>query len=310
MAAASAFMIGKKSAARYLKGVAHYQFSDILGEGTDSVVRKGISSTDPSAIWAVKIVPKIILVDQKGLERFQLSLEILQRLVHPGIVGLHEVLKDGLYYYVVLEFCSGGSLRSYIVSHKKLNLSEARSLFFQILTALQYVHDQGVAHRDLKPENILLDSANQTKINDFGFGRFGDARALCTGSVGTPGYTSPECLSGKPYDGLKSDVWSAGLILYAMVTGRLPWDTQNKRQIANQIKSGRFEIPTIYGAGFSRVIRAMLNPDVERRVSVREILEDPWITGIEWPAAGLAETSEEVQLKQVPGVSGEKSRAV
>jgi serine/threonine protein kinase len=285
-------MIGKKSTARYLTGVAHYQFSDVLGEGTDSVVRKAVSSTDPSAVYAVKIIPKMMLIEHKGFERFQLSLQILQRLVHPGIVGLHEVLKDGLYYYVVLEFCSGGSLGEYVKGHKKLDVSEARHFFIEILDALRYVHDQGVAHRDLKPENILLDSAKRSKVNDFGFAVFPDARGLCTGCVGTPGFTSPECLSGKPYDGRKSDVWSMGLILYQMVTGRLPWDTQNQRQIANQIKSGRFEIPTIYGAGFSRVIQAMLNPDVKRRVSVKDILEDPWIAGVERPTAGVTEPTE------------------
>jgi serine/threonine protein kinase len=286
-------MIGKKSAARYLTDVAHYQFSDLLGEGTDSVVRKAVSSRDPSTVYAVKIIPKIILVEHKGFERFQLSLQILQRLSHPGIVALHEVLKDALYYYVVLEFCAGGSLREYVTDHKKVDLALARHFFVQILTALQYVHEQGVAHRDLKPENILLASPDQSKISDFGFAVFTDAHGLCTGSVGTPGFTSPECLSRKPYDGRKSDVWSAGLIFYAMVIGRLPWDTQNHRQIANQIKSGRFEIPPIYGAGFSRVIQAMLNPDVKKRVSVHEILEDPWLAGVEAPTAGLGEPAEQ-----------------
>jgi serine/threonine protein kinase len=99
-----------------------------------------------------------------------------------------------------------------------------------------------------------------------------DSRGLCTGGVGTPGYTSPECLSGKPYDGRKSDVWSLGLILCAMVVGRLPWDTTNQRQIANQIKSGRFEIPSIYGSGFARVMQSILATDVKKRCSVKDLL--------------------------------------
>jgi serine/threonine protein kinase len=274
-------MIGKKSTARYLQGVAHYQFTDILGEGTDSVVRKAISSENPSITYACKIIPKMNLVEHKGFERFQVSLQILQRLVHPGIVALHEVLKDGLYYYVVLEYCPGGSLTSHIGERKKLDLAVARTLFIEILEALQYVHEQGIAHRDLKPDNILFNEANHTKLNDFGFSVGVDSHGLCTGAVGTPGYMSPECLSGKPYNGRKSDVWSAGLMLYAMVVGRLPWDTQNQRQMANQIKKGRFEIPSAYGEGFSRVIHSMLTTDPRRRASVKDILQDPWISGIE-----------------------------
>jgi serine/threonine protein kinase len=289
-------MLGKKSAARYLKGVAHYQFTDVLGEGTDSVVRKAISTTENSKTYACKIIPKMILVEHRGFERFQFSLQILQRLVHPGIVALHEVLKCGLYYYVILEYCSG-SLTSYIGDRKKLDPSQARIFFVEILEALRYLHDQGIVHRDLKPDNILLNDENHTKMNDFGFSIGIDSKGLCTGVLGTPGYTSPECLSGRPYDGRKSDVWSAGLMLYAMVVGRLPWDTQNQRQIANQIKSGRFEIPSCYGAGFSRVIQQMLTTDVKKRASVKDILRDPWITGIEIPkpvpvAAEEAEESE------------------
>jgi serine/threonine protein kinase len=219
-------------------------------------------------------------VEHKGFERFQLSLQILQRLVHPGIVALHEVLKDSLYYYVILEYCPG-SLKSYIGDRKKLDLPVARQFFTEILEALDFVHNQGIAHRDLKPDNILLDESNHSKMNDFGFSVGVDKHGMCTGSVGTPGYTSPECLSGKPYDGRKSDVWSAGVMLYAMVVGRLPWDTHHQRQVANQIKSGRFEIPSIYGAGFSRVIQAMLTTDVKKRASVKDVLRDPWITGVE-----------------------------
>jgi serine/threonine protein kinase len=199
-------MIAEKSAGRYLEEVSHYQLSDVIGEGADSIVRKAVTPFSPSRTFVCKIIPKAILVENEGFERFQISLQILQRLVHPGIVALHEVLKDPLHYFIVLEYCPGGALSSYLSEHKQIDIPETRQLFVQILEALKFVHDQGVAHRDIKPGNILLNSENQAKLSDFGVSAILDAHGLCTGAVGTPGFRSPECVSGKPYDGRKSDM--------------------------------------------------------------------------------------------------------
>jgi serine/threonine protein kinase len=273
--------MAKRSSARYLPGIGLYKFQQgVLGEGIDAIVRKAVPESDPATVFVVKIVSLISLAENKRFDGFQQSLQILRRLSHPGIVRLREVLRDSLWNYVILEYCPN-SLRSYISERKKLEIPEARRLMIEILEALKYVHAQGVAHRDLKPENILLTAERAAKISDFGFAVVLDGKGLCTGSIGTPGYTSPECLSGKPYDGRKSDVWSAGLVLYAMVVGRLPWDTANPKQIANQIRRGRFEIPSVFGAGFARVIQSMLRADVKKRASADEVLTDPWLLGEE-----------------------------
>jgi serine/threonine protein kinase len=275
-------MNAKKSAARTLQRVEHYRFGDVLGEGTDSVVRLARSENDPSATFACKIIPKVLLVENKGFERFQLSLQILQHLQHPGIVRLHEVIKDALFYYVVLEYCPG-ALRRHISRRRKLELPEAKRLFIEILAAVAYVHSQNVAHRDLKPGNILLDDSSAAKVNDFGFAAILDNHGQCAGSVGTPGYASPECLYSKPYDGRKSDVWSAGVTFYMMTIGRLPWDSSSQWHMANQIRSGRFDIPANFGQGFAKFVKGMMHIDPKKRITAEEALNDPWLNGAEIP---------------------------
>jgi serine/threonine protein kinase len=278
-------MSGEKSAGKYLQEVSHYQLTDIVGEGGYSIVRKAVTPFCPGRTFACKIISKVHLVENDGFERFQTSLKVLQRLVHPRIVALHEILKDPMHYFIVLEFCPGGSLSSYLAEHKQIDVAEARRLFVQILEAVKFVHDQGVAHRDIKPGNILLNSENQAKLADFGVCAVLDPQGLCSHGVGTPGFRSPECLSGKPYDGRKSDMWSLGVTLFAMVVGRLPWDTRHDHQIIRQLKEKHVEIPLVYGPWFARFIRSMLILDAKKRISAAEALDHPWITGKEPPPA-------------------------
>jgi serine/threonine protein kinase len=285
-------MKANKAAARTLSGVSHYRFSDELGEGADAVVRMATSEEHPGAVFACKIVPKPALLEGNGFERFQQSMEIIQELQHPGIVCLHEVLKDALFYYIVLEYYPG-ILGKFISRRNRLQLAEVRRIFLELLAALAYVHSHNIAHRDLNPDNVLLDEDLSPRLADFGCAARLDSKGLCTGTAGTPGFTSPECLGGKAYDGRKSDVWSAGVILYGLLVGRLPWDSGNQRQMANQIKSGRFEIPPRHGTGFRRLIKKMMAADARKRISVEEALADPWLAGIEVPAEVPARCHEE-----------------
>jgi serine/threonine protein kinase len=276
---------------RGLSGVSHYRFSDEVGEGADSVVRLATSERQADAVFACRIIPKPALLDGDGFERFQHSVAVMQRLQHPGIARLHELLKDALFYYVVLEYYPG-TLGKHTSRRHRLPLADVRRVFLELLATLAYVHSQNIAHRDLKPDSVLLDDKLSPKLTDFGCAAQLDPKGLCAGAAGTPGFASPECLSGKAHDGRKSDVWSAGVILYALVTCRLPWDSANQRQIANQIRSGRFEISPKHGRGFETLIRKMMAVNPRKRISAEEALTDPWLTGIDVPRL-IPEQSEE-----------------
>ncbi|KAI5529944.1 serine/threonine kinase family [Trichomonas vaginalis G3] len=139
--------------------------------------------------------------------------------------------------------CPNGELFKYIIENKKLGEENAKIIFKEIVAGLAYVHSLNIAHRDLKPENILLSETNHIKITDFGFSRYVGENGWVKTSCGSPCYASPECISGEQYDGIKSDMWSIGVILFAMVTGMLPWTKRNKNALFKQIQQAKYRMP-------------------------------------------------------------------
>lgn len=126
-----------------------------------------------------------------------------------------------------MEYAARGELFDHIVSHEKLGEFEASKFLMQLVDAVEYLHQLGIAHRDLKPENLLLDHKYNIKMTDFGLSNIYPAGKLLTTACGSPSYACPEMLSGKPYNGIKADIWSIGIVLYAMCFGYLPFDNPN-----------------------------------------------------------------------------------
>lgn len=141
----------------------------------------------------------------------------LMRLVdHPHLLKLLDVLESPRHMYIVSEYASNGELFDYLVSKKFLSQEEAMHFFRQLIFGLEYLHNLGICHRDLKPENILLDEQFSIKIADFGFARYAKNNIAET-SCGSPHYAAPEVIRGEPYDGRAADIWSCGVILYALL---------------------------------------------------------------------------------------------
>ena len=254
----------------------HYEFKGTIGKGSFSVV-KMIEDTITGQLFAAKVIPRAQLGASNLAERFESEIRIIQQLRHPGIVQLYDLLKDENNFYIIMELCTNGELFQQILENERLSELESKYYMKQILEALAYVHNLGICHRDIKPENILIDQYNHAKISDFGLSRFVNSAGLAKTPCGSPCYASPECIRGGSYDGRKSDMWSCGVVCFAMLTGQLPWTKRNQTQLFEQIARADFIIPAYVSEPARRFIRGLMDPNPELRLNVEQALNHQWI---------------------------------
>ncbi|XP_054809022.1 SNF1-related protein kinase catalytic subunit alpha KIN10-like isoform X3 [Prosopis cineraria] len=225
---------------------------------------------------AIKILNKRKIKNMEMEEKVRREIKILRLFMHPHIIRLYEVIETPADIYVVMEYVKSGELFDYIVEKGRLQEDEARNFFQQIISGVEYCHRNMVAHRDLKPENLLLDSKCNVKIADFGLSNvMVDGHFLKT-SCGSPNYAAPEVISGKYYAGPEVDVWSCGVILYALLCGTLPFDDENIPNLFKKIKGGIYTLPSHLSPGARDLIPRMLVVDPMKRVTIPEIRQHPW----------------------------------
>ncbi len=214
---------------------------------------------------------------QQGIsKKTQREISILLRLRHPHLVRVYEAVYQDKYLHVVMEFVSGGELFDLITSRGKICESESQSYFQQLISSLEFCHLSQIAHRDLKPENILLDENRMIKLADFGLSnRMRSGRFLLT-PCGSPNYAAPEVISGRPYCGSEVDIWSAGIILYALLTGTLPFDDSNQAILYRKIREAKFFMPSYLSASAQNLIRRMILPNPLERITIPEIKQHSW----------------------------------
>ena len=194
--------------------VGDYELTQIVGDGAFAVVYKASHQTS-NTVFAVKVIPKEMMKEQSDKERLQREIDTMAHLEHPNIVQLHDFFSDEKNYYLVMDYCAGGTLFDYVQTSPKMKEGQAASIFQQICSAIAFCHSKGVAHRDLKPLNVLITTFPNIKVCDFGLCQYFDGQnARMKTSCGSPFYAAPECLQGKMYDGQLSDTWSLGVILY------------------------------------------------------------------------------------------------
>lgn len=225
---------------------------------------------------AVKILNKA-KIKQLGMEeKVQREINILHLCTHPHIIRLYEVIDTPTDIFLVQEYISGGELFDYIVSKGRLSADEARNFFHQIISGVEYCHFQKIVHRDLKPENLLLDSNLNIKIADFGLSNLMRDGDFLRTSCGSPNYAAPEVISGHLYAGPEVDVWSCGVILYALLCGSLPFDDESIPNLFKKIKSGMYSLPTHLSQLAKNLIPRMLEVDPMKRITIPEIRLHPW----------------------------------
>ncbi|XP_010551836.1 PREDICTED: SNF1-related protein kinase catalytic subunit alpha KIN10 [Tarenaya hassleriana] len=225
---------------------------------------------------AIKILNRRKIKSLEMEEKVRREIKILRLFMHPHIIRLYEVIETPTDIYVVMEYVNSGELFDYIVEKGRLQEDEARNFFQQIISGVEYCHRNMVAHRDLKPENLLLDSKCNVKIADFGLSNImRDGHFLKT-SCGSPNYAAPEVISGKLYAGPEVDVWSCGVILYALLCGTLPFDDENIPNLFKKIKGGIYTLPSHLSPGARDLIPRMLVVDPMKRMTIPEIRQHPW----------------------------------
>ena len=260
------------------KCIGNYMIEKTIGSGTFGKVKLG-NHLPTRAHVAIKILEKQRIADASDIERVSREIHILKLVRHPHIIQLYEILETHKQLYLVMEYASGGELFDYIISKKQLEEAEACRFFRQIISGVEMMHFKGIAHRDLKPENLLLDSKQNIKIVDFGLSNtFQPGQALKT-ACGSPCYASPEMISGKRYDPESSDVWSTGVILFAMVCGYLPFEDTNTGALYRKIVAGDFHIPNSLSKPLRSLIKRMLSTDPATRITIAEIRLSEWYMG-------------------------------
>ncbi|XP_075239067.1 maternal embryonic leucine zipper kinase-like [Convolutriloba macropyga] len=254
-----------------------YSLKETIGSGGFAKVKLGIHLLTREKV-AIKIVDKNSI--GKDLPRVLLEIEALKNLVHHNIARLIEVFDTPNKLFIVLEYCGGGELFDHIVNKDRLDEWEATFFFRQILCAVYYIHGRGYCHRDLKPENILLDADKTIKLIDFGLCAFpnpGLTTPLDT-CCGSPAYAAPELISGKPYLGNEADIWSLGILLYALLCGFLPFEDDNVSRLYEKIKLGVYEEPEWLPMGARKLIKQCLTTDPKERITIEELITDRWLT--------------------------------
>lgn len=215
-------------------------------------------------------------------EHVLLSLEreivVMKLIQHPNIIQLYDVWETSTELYMVLEYVEGGELFDHLCSRGRLSTTEALGFFQQIITAIDYCHRFNIAHRDLKPENLLLDENMNIKVADFGMAGWQQTGSLMYTACGSPHYAAPELIKGEAYNASAADIWSCGIILYALLAGRLPFDDEDLVTLLEKVKTGKFEIPTAIDPTAQNLIRRMLDSDPSTRITIPEIMKHPFFT--------------------------------
>lgn len=265
--------LSNSSKKRVENKIGPWRLGRTLGKGSTGRVRLG-KHAKTGMLAAIKIIPKLQGKHSLpyGIER---EIIIMKLISHPNIMGLYDVWENDSELYLVLEYVQGGELFDFIISNGKLSEAEAVKYFKMIINGVSYCHKFNICHRDLKPENILMDKDGTIKIADFGMAALETNQRLLETSCGSPHYASPEIVTGKNYHGSPSDVWSCGVILFALLTGHLPFDDKSIRNLLLKVQSGKFHMPQSLSMEAKDLIWCMLRVNPKHRIPIDRIMTHP-----------------------------------
>ena len=215
--------------------------------------------------------------DPAHWKRVQQEIRLMERLNHPHVVRLLEVIDSPKRVHIVMEYSGGGNLCTYVKERKRLAEAETRRIFLQILLAVEYMHAEGIIHRDIKLENVLFDSNRDMKLVDFGFSvACKDQSKRLKVFCGTPSYMAPEIVQRKEYLGRPVDVWSLGVLTYACLAGHFPFTAKTYPELYKRIAQAQLRFPDHFSNAAKDLIRRMMHPDPLKRITLARARRHPW----------------------------------
>ncbi|KAG0361773.1 hypothetical protein BGX24_005273, partial [Mortierella sp. AD032] len=236
---------------------------------------------------AIKLIRRQSVDNTPRINKIGREISVLRGIRHPNIISLFDVIETERYIGIVIEYASGGELFDHILAHRYLKERDACRLFAQLMSGVHYLHSKQIVHRDLKLENLLLDRNRNIMITDFGFANQFDntTKDLMSTSCGSPCYAAPELvISDGLYVGSGVDIWSCGVILYAMLAGYLPFDDDpsnpdgdNINQLYNYILATTLVFPDYISPDARDLLRMMLVPDPAKRCNMKRIMSHRWL---------------------------------
>jgi serine/threonine protein kinase len=264
--------------------IGNYIFQERLGDGAFASVWLALHELVHIRV-AIKIVQRSSITDEDSVTRLTRELNLLKQMRHPFIAEFYECLEDDQAHYYVMELAENGTLLKYIVLHGALSEGLSRHYFSQLISVLEYLHnDIKVCHRDVKAENLMLDRHNNIRVIDFGLSnQFTTSNPHLNSACGSPPYAPPEMIKGQSYT-QAADIWSAGILLYSMATGSLPFEADSLQGLLRKIVTQEVVYPGFLSPQLVDLLRKMLTKSPDGRITIAKIKTHDWFSQTQYEA--------------------------